>query len=225
MLKQYLGDRPFWASVHRYLVSITRFDNADDDDLRQAVLGRTARTRWFWDQWMYQRIPDFTVPTKYDSTAADSHVVVQQTQQDSSKADSTGLRTPTPAAFRIARDGRVRDRSGRRVARAELSRRQDTIVVRDVKRAPHDVIFDDQREFSSAYLRSADRVLAVQRTVIRLVEPALGDRQLGQRPTIRWAAGAPRQAARAPTTSSRASPRTGVAQFRRLRRFPHCRRR
>jgi len=146
MLKQYLGDRPFWASVHRYLVDHA-LDNATTDDLRQAVLDATGQNLdWFWDQWMYQAgYPAFTVTTKYDSTAATLTLMVQQTQQDSSKADSAGLRYTTPAAFRMPVTIRVggATATGDVVARAELSRRQDTIVVRDVKRAPTMVIFDD----------------------------------------------------------------------------------
>ena len=143
MLKQYLGDRLFWASVHRYLVDHA-FDNATTDDLRQAVLDATGQNLdWFWDQWMYQAgFPEFAVTAKYDSTAATLTLVVQQIQQDSSKADSTGLRYTTPAAFRMPVAVRVGTAAGDVTARAQLGRRQDTIVVRDVKGAPTMVIFD-----------------------------------------------------------------------------------
>ena len=144
MLKQYLGERRFWASVHRYLTDHA-FDNATTDDLRQAVLDATGENLdWFWDQWIYQAgYPEFAVAAKYDSTAGTVTLVVQQTQQDSSKADSTGLRFTTPAAFRMPVTVRVGTAAGDVTARAELSRRQDTIVVRDVKSAPTMVVFDD----------------------------------------------------------------------------------
>ncbi len=144
MLKQYLGDRLFWASVHRYLVDHA-FDNATTDDLRQAVLDATGQNLdWFWDQWMYQAgFPEFAVTAKYDSTAATLTLVVQQIQQDSSKADSTGLRYTTPAAFRMPVAVRVGTAAGDVTARAQLGRRQDTIVVRDVKGPPTMAIFDD----------------------------------------------------------------------------------
>src|SRR5882762_6124702 len=146
MLKHYLGDQRFWASVHRYLVDHA-FDNATTDDLRQAVLDATGENLdWFWDQWIYQAgYPEFVVTAKYDSSAATLTLVVQQTQQDSSKADSTGLRYTTPAAFRMPVTVRVGTAPGRGdvIARAQLSRRQDTIVVRDVKSPPTMVIFDD----------------------------------------------------------------------------------
>jgi aminopeptidase N len=145
MLKQYLGARPFWASVHRYLVDHA-YDNATTDDLRQAVLDATGENLdWFWDQWIYQAgYPEFAVATKYDSTAGTLTLVVQQTQQDSSKADSTtGLRYTTPLAFRMPVTVRVGTAAGDVTARALLSQRQDTIVVRNVKSAPTMVVFDD----------------------------------------------------------------------------------
>src|SRR5467141_4105650 len=144
MLKQYLGDQRFWASVHRYLVDHA-FDNATTDDVRQAVLAATGENLdWFWDEWIYQAgYPEFTVAARYDSSAAALTLVVQQTQQVSSKADSTGLRYTTPAAFRMPVTVRVGTASGDVTARGQLSQRQDTIVVRDVKSAPTMVIFDD----------------------------------------------------------------------------------
>jgi aminopeptidase N len=144
MLKQYLGDQPFWASVHRYLTDHA-FDNATTDDLRQAVLDATGENLdWFWKQWIYQAgYPEFTVGAKYDSSAATMTLVVQQTQQDSSQADSTGVRFTTPAVFRMPVTIRVGTAAGDVIARAQLSQRQDTIVVRNLKSAPTMVVFDD----------------------------------------------------------------------------------
>src|SRR5216117_3532288 len=143
MLKHYLGDQPFWAAVHRYLVDHA-FDNATTDDMRQAVLEATGENLdWFWDQWIYQAgYPEFSVTTKYDSSTATLTLAVQQVQQDSLKADSTGLRYTTPAAFRMPVSLRVGTAAGDVTMRAQLSRRQDTILVRDVKSAPTMVVFD-----------------------------------------------------------------------------------
>ncbi|HEV8380154.1 MAG TPA: M1 family aminopeptidase [Gemmatimonadales bacterium] len=144
MLQQYLGDQRFWASVHRYLVDHA-YDNATTDDLRQAVLDATGENLdWFWDQWIYQAgYPEFTVTTKYDSSSSALTLVVQQVQKDSARADSTGLRYATPAAFRMPVTVRVGTTAGDVTTRAQLARRQDTILVRDVKSAPTMVIFDD----------------------------------------------------------------------------------
>ncbi|HEY7192721.1 MAG TPA: M1 family metallopeptidase, partial [Gemmatimonadales bacterium] len=144
MLKQYLGDRRFWSSVNVYLKTHA-FDNATTDDFRQAVLEATGENLdWFWDQWIYQAgYPELNVTAKYDSGTATLSVVVQQVQQDSSKADSTGLRYTTPTAFRLPVTIRVGTARGDVSTQAELSHRQDTILVRDVKSAPTMVIFDD----------------------------------------------------------------------------------
>ncbi|HXI35131.1 MAG TPA: M1 family aminopeptidase, partial [Gemmatimonadales bacterium] len=199
MLKQYLGERPFWASVHRYLVDHA-YDNATTDDLRQAVLDATGENLdWFWDQWIYQAgYPEFTVAAKYDSTAGTVTLMVQQTQQDSAKADSTtGLRYTTPLAFRMPVTVRVGTASGDVTARGLLSQRQDTIVVRNVKSAPTMVVFDD----GNAILKrlSFDQPTAWLATQLKR-DPDLWNRhwvivQLGQRTTDAAAGAALAQAA------------------------------
>ena len=198
MLKQYLGEKPFWASVHRYLVDHA-FGNATTDDLRQAVLDATGENLdWFWDQWIYQAgYPEFTVAAKYDSTANTVTLVVQQTQQDSSKADSTGLRYTTPAAFHMPVTVRVGTAAGDVTARALLSQRQDTIVVRNVKSAPTMVVFDD----GNAILKrlTFDQPTAWLASQLKR-DPDLWNRhwviaQLGLRPTDAAAAAALAQAA------------------------------
>ena len=197
MLKQYLGERPFWASVHRYLVDHA-YDNATTDDLRQAVLDATGENLdWFWDQWIYQAgYPEFTVAAKYDSTAATLTLVVQQTQQDSSKTDSTGLRYTTPLAFRMPVTVRVGTVTGDVTARALLSRRQDTIVVGNVKSAPTMVVFDDGNTILKRL--TFDQPTAWLATQLKR-DPDLWNRhwvivQLGQRPTDAAAAAALAQA-------------------------------
>jgi aminopeptidase N len=202
MLKHYLGEERFWASVHRYLVDHA-FDNATTDDLRQAVLDATGENLdWFWDQWIYQAgYPEFAVTAKYDSSAATLTLVVQQTQQDSSKADSTGLRYTTPAAFRMPVTVRVGKGGGTAAGdvtvRAQLDRRQDTIVVRDVKSAPTMVIFDDGNTILKRL--TFDQPTAWLATQLRR-DPDLWNRQwvieqLGLRPGDAMAAAALAQAA------------------------------
>ncbi len=144
MLKRYLGEQRFWAAVNRYLRDHA-LDNATTDDFRQAVLDATGENLdWFWDEWIYQAgYPEFAVAAKYDSSTSSVTLVVQQVQQDSSKADSNGVRFTTPAVFRMPVTVRVGTAAGDVTVRAPLSRRQDTILVRDVKTAPTMVVFDD----------------------------------------------------------------------------------
>jgi aminopeptidase N len=221
MLHQYLGAQRFWASINRYLKDHA-LDNATTDDLRQAVLDATGENLdWFWDQWIYQAgYPEFTVAAKYDSSTSLVTLVVQQTQQDSSKADSSGLRHTTPAVFRMPvaiRIGTSAGSGGDVTARALLSRRQDTIVVRDVKTAPTMVIFDD----GNAILK---RLTFDQPTAWLAVQlerdPDLWNRhwviaQLGQRPNDPLAVGA---LAKAVTSSDYFLTRAAAAQA--LAEFP-----
>src|SRR5205809_923701 len=119
MLKQYLGEQRFWASVNRYLVDHA-LDNATTDDLRQAVLDATGENLdWFWDQWIYQAgYPEFSVAARYDSSTSTVTLVAQQVQQDSSKADSSGVRYTTPAVFRMPVTIRVGTAAGAALATA-----------------------------------------------------------------------------------------------------------
>ncbi|HMA43759.1 MAG TPA: M1 family aminopeptidase, partial [Gemmatimonadales bacterium] len=144
MLQRVLGPERFWAAIHRYLTDHA-YDNATTDDLRQAVLDATGESLdWFWDEWMYQAgYPELAVTTAYDSAAARLTLTVRQTQVDTAKADSTGLRFTTPAVFRMPLTIRVGTADGDVVQHAELSQREQTIVIPGVRRAPAMVIFDD----------------------------------------------------------------------------------
>ena len=144
MLLRVLGPERFWASIHRYLTDHA-YDNATTDDLRQAVLDATGENLdWFWDEWMYQAgYPELTVTATYDSAGSRLTLQVKQTQVDTATADSTGLRFVTPAVFRMPLAIRVGTRSGDVVQQAELSQREQTVVIPGVKGAPTMVIFDD----------------------------------------------------------------------------------
>jgi aminopeptidase N len=144
MLLRVLGPERFWASIHRYLDDHA-YDNATTDDLRQAVLDATGENLdWFWDEWMYRAgYPELTVTAAYDSAASRVTLQVKQTQVDTAKADSTGLRIATPEVFRMPLTIRVGTRPGDVVQRAELNQREQTIVIPDVKSAPTMIVFDD----------------------------------------------------------------------------------
>lgn len=144
MLERYLGPERFWAAVHRYLTDHA-YGNATTDDLRQAVLAATGEDMaWFWDQWMYQAgYPEFTVTAAYDSAAHVVHLMVKQTQVDSAKSDSTGLRYTTPAVFLMPVTVRVGTAGGDVVARATLATREQAIDIAGVKSAPTMIVFDE----------------------------------------------------------------------------------
>jgi aminopeptidase N len=144
MLEKYLGPERFWASVNRYLTRHA-YGNATSDDLRQSILAATGENMgWFWNQWVYQAgYPDFAVTASYDSAHARLELRVKQTQSDSSKADSTGLRYTTPTAFRMPVTIRVGTAKGDQVRTVWLDRREQTIEIDSIADAPTMVVFDD----------------------------------------------------------------------------------
>jgi aminopeptidase N len=147
MLHTYLGDAPFWAALHRYLTDHA-LRGATSDDLRQAFLDATGENLdWFWSEWMYSAgHPSFTVTSSYDASAHTVTLVARQTQKDSLKADSTGMRYPIPEVFRMPVTVRVGTTSGDVVHDAWITQREDTIVVDHVMSAPTMVVFDDKNQ-------------------------------------------------------------------------------
>jgi len=145
MLRAYLGDERFWAGIHRYLTDHS-FDNAVSDDLRQAFLNATGENLdWFWSEWVYSAgYPEFTVTSSYDAAAKRVTLAVKQTQRDTLKADSTGMRYVVPEAFRMPVTARVATTSGADVVRTKwIRQRDDTIVVDSVASEPTMIVFDD----------------------------------------------------------------------------------
>ena len=145
MLHNYLGDQRFWAGIHRYLTTHA-FGNAVSDDLREAFLRATGENLdWFWNQWVYSAgYPDFTVTSAYDAGAKRLTLLVKQTQRDTLKADTAGMRYVVPETFRMPVAVRVGVADGPDIVRqTQIDRREDTIVVDGVSRAPNMIVFDD----------------------------------------------------------------------------------
>ncbi len=144
MLEHYLGPERFWTSIHTYLARHA-FGNATSDDLRQAVLDATGENLdWFWNEWVYEAgYPQFDVTAAYDSTAQSVTLTVRQTQLDTLKPDSTGLKFEIPAAFRMPLVVRVGTAQGDVTQRVEIRDREQTVTIPGVHGAPTMVIFDD----------------------------------------------------------------------------------
>ncbi len=143
MLRDYLGPERFWASIHRYLADHA-FGVATTDDLRQAVLAATGENLdWFWSEWIYQAgYPQFDVAAAYDSAQHALMLTVKQTQTDSLKPDSAGLKFTVPAAFRMPVDIRVGTASGDVTERVQITGREQTVAVPNVPSEPTMVVFD-----------------------------------------------------------------------------------
>jgi aminopeptidase N len=143
MLKRYLGPERFWASVHAYLARHA-FGTATSDDLRQAVLDATGENLdWFWNEWVYQAgYPQFDVAAAYDSTRQALTLTVKQTQQDSLKPDSAGLKFTVPDVFRMPLTVRVGTAQGDVTRRVEIGTREQVVTI-PLAGAPTMVVFDD----------------------------------------------------------------------------------
>jgi aminopeptidase N len=144
MLKHYLGEERFWAGVHRYLTDHA-YGVATTDDLRQAFLNATGENLdWFWREWIYSTgYPSFTVTSRYDASAQRVTLVARQTQRDTLKTDSTGMRYVIPEAFTMPITIRVGTASGDVVKQTWIRQREDTITVDGVRSEPTMLVFDD----------------------------------------------------------------------------------
>jgi aminopeptidase N len=144
MLEHYLGPQRFWAGVHTYLTRHA-FGVATSDDLRQAFLAATRENLdRFWSEWVYQAgYPQFDVAAAYDSTQHSLTLTIRQTQQDSLKPDSTGLRFTVPPVFHMPVTIRVGTGGGEVTQRGELDARAQTVTFANLPTAPTMVIFDD----------------------------------------------------------------------------------
>lgn len=143
MLKHYLGEKRFWASIHHYLTTHA-MSGATSDDLRQAFLAETGENLdWFWSEWVYQAgYPQITVTAAYDSAGHTLALDIKQTQQDSLKADSTGLKFTVPQVFKMPVTIRVGTAKGDVTQQVWLDSREQKVTI-PVSGAPTMVIFDD----------------------------------------------------------------------------------
>jgi aminopeptidase N len=144
MLKKQLGPERFWASIKRYLVRHS-FGNTTSEDLRRAVLHATGQNLdWFWDQWIYKSgYPELSVTPAYDSASGTLTLTVRQTQADSARTDSAGVRFVTPLVFRGVVTVWVSTASGDIRKRVRLDRREQVIQMDDLKSQPGMVVFDE----------------------------------------------------------------------------------
>jgi aminopeptidase N len=128
MLKRYLGDARFWASVKTYLTD-NAHKTADAKDFQRAIQTTTGEDlSWFFRQWVYgSGYPRLTISSQYDASA--HHVILHVTQA-----------TPT---FRLPVMIRVGTADGDVVTHAVIDSATQTVVINDVRHPPTFVVFDD----------------------------------------------------------------------------------
>jgi aminopeptidase N len=82
MLRNYVGDSAFFASLHLYLVT-NKFRSAEAHNLRLAFEEITGQDlNWYWNQWYYgSGHPKLTIDYVYDDAAGLVKVIVNQTQE------------------------------------------------------------------------------------------------------------------------------------------------
>ena len=82
MLRNYVGDSAFFASLHLYLTT-HKFKSAEAQDLRLAFEEITGQDlNWYWNQWYYgSGHPKLTIDYRYDDAAGMVKVIVDQTQE------------------------------------------------------------------------------------------------------------------------------------------------
>jgi len=144
MLQQLVGPQRFWAAIHTYLTRHA-FGVATTDDLRQAFLAATGENLdRFWSEWVYQAgYPRLDVTAAYDSAAHALTLHIAQTQLDSLKPDSSGLKFTVPPVFHMPLVVRVGTAAGDVTQRVELDAREQTVTIPGVAGPPTMVIFDD----------------------------------------------------------------------------------
>ncbi|HET6567959.1 MAG TPA: M1 family aminopeptidase [Rhodothermales bacterium] len=191
MLRTYLGPDRFWASIHHYLQTHA-YGTATTDDLRQAIREASGQNLdWFFEEWLYQAgHPEFTVTTDYDQAARRLTLHVEQTQQDTAKTDTTGLRFVTPEVFKMPVTIRVATASGDVTRSFQIDDRKETLVLDGVGE-PQAVVFDARNQIlktltfdqPTAWLAKelrSDTVLWNQRWAIEQLRGRKGDAAAGQ---------------------------------------------
>jgi aminopeptidase N len=81
MLRHYLGNDAFYASLHKYLTD-NKFKNGEAQQLRLAFEAVTGQDlNWYWNEWYYGTgQPELDISYVYDDAAHNVKVIVQQKQ-------------------------------------------------------------------------------------------------------------------------------------------------
>lgn len=96
MLRSYVGDDAFFASLNKYLTD-NKFKSGEAQQLRLAFESVTGQDlNWFWNQWYYgSGHPVLEVNYRYDDAAGKATVIVEQQQ------DTTGNLFKLPVSIDI----------------------------------------------------------------------------------------------------------------------------
>jgi aminopeptidase N len=135
MLRQVLGDDPFWRSIGHYLRK-HRTGSVETRDLARAVEEATGRVLdWFFDQWILKGAghPELEVSYAWEQDRKLARFTVKQTQKV--EGDTPLFRLPLKIRFRVGKSKKDVDYD------IEITEQQQTFFF-PLEREPSQAIFD-----------------------------------------------------------------------------------
>lgn len=139
MLRTYVGDDAFFASLHHYL-KLHAFSAVEVDELRMAFEDVTGEDlHWFFDQWyLREGHPIIDVHYAYDPDNKTVTAYVSQTQEG--------------AAFRIPFDMAIYNANGSlKYEKVWASNKMDTLVIKGVDAAPINISLDGKEDILAEF--------------------------------------------------------------------------
>jgi aminopeptidase N len=133
MLRDYLGDEAFFASLNKYLTD-NAYSAVEVDELRMAFEDVTGKDlQWFFDQWyLAQGHPTLEVKYTYDTVARTLTIDVDQTQDAEENLP----------IYRLEVDLAIYDASGNRtIYPLTVDQRSQGFIIDDID-APAGIVFD-----------------------------------------------------------------------------------
>ncbi|MEO1514017.1 MAG: M1 family metallopeptidase [Bacteroidota bacterium] len=152
MLRNYVGDDAFWASLNKYLTD-NEYESVEAHNLRLAFEKVTGRDlNWFFNQWFFSTgHPILDISTAYNDSTKQVQLTVQQTQDP-----DRGY----PAIFVLPASVDIYTADGQKTRhKIEINERVQTFAF-DAQEAPSLVNFDSERILLAeiAFEKTADEL-------------------------------------------------------------------
>jgi aminopeptidase N len=131
MLRNYVGDDAFYASLNKYLKD-NEYTAVEVDELRMAFEDVTGEDlNWFFNQWyLTEGHPDLKVTTEYMEESKEARIIVSQSQYPN---------------FKIPFDIAIYDEKGNATYQKSWIQNQiDTIYISNLQTKPANIILDGQ---------------------------------------------------------------------------------
>ncbi|MDX1940071.1 MAG: DUF3458 domain-containing protein [Saprospiraceae bacterium] len=137
MLRNYVGDDAFWASLNKYLKD-NAYKAVEAHNLRLAFEEVTGQDlNWFFNQWYFsQGHPTLDIAYSYDETAKTASVTVKQTQSTEGG---------TPAIFQIPAKIDLYTADGNKTRHEVWIKEREETFTFEASEKPQNIIFDADR--------------------------------------------------------------------------------